>query len=53
MAFRLVVALVLFAAGLAYAWFNGWLSRRDEREEAQHGGQVSWEPGSQAPHPSA
>jgi hypothetical protein len=42
----------LLLAGVAYAWLNGWLSRRDEREEAQHGGQVRWEPGRQAPQPS-
>jgi hypothetical protein len=33
--------LVLFAAGAFYAWLNGWLSRREERYEQGHAGQMS------------
>jgi len=51
MVLKLVAVLVLVAAGTAYAWFNGWLSRREEREHEQHAGQVNWEPGRQAPQP--
>ncbi len=33
-----VAVVALFAAGVGYAWFNGWLSRRDDRYEREHGG---------------
>lgn len=51
MAFRFVVVLGLFAAGVTYAWFNGWLSRREEREHDEHAGRMSWGPGRQTPQP--
>jgi hypothetical protein len=52
MALKLIAVLVLFAAGVVYAWLNGWLSRREEREHEQHAGQVSWEPDRQEPQPA-
>ena len=33
-----IAIAALFAAGAAYAWFNGWLCRHDERWEVEHAG---------------